>query len=81
MPSALPKPSPAPRPHLAQRAEDELMTDPLHPMHQDLLARFAAPPVAEKQWAVPTRMAVAFYAAAGAWVLVWLAYRGGIQML
>lgn len=56
-----------------------VMIDPLHPMHRELLARFAVPPVVRHDpWVDnerlprPVRMAVIFYAAVGAWGAMWL---------
>ncbi len=56
-----------------------VMIDPLHPMHRELLARFAVPPVVRhdprddnEKLPRPVRMAVIFYAAVGAWGALWL---------
>ena len=56
------------------RGCDEVMTDPLHPMHQLLLARMSAPPLAADALARPTRMAIAFYGSIAAWGAVWLMF-------
>lgn len=57
----------------------DVMTDPLHPMHRDLLARIATPPVRQIQsnreiLTRPPRLAIAFYAAIAAWGGVWLLF-------
>ena len=58
-----------------------VMIDPLHPMHRELLARFAVPPVVRndprddnERLSRPVRMAVIFYAAVGAWGALWLSF-------
>ena len=56
------------------RGSDDVMTAPLHPMHQLLLARLSAPPVAAEALARPTRMALAFYGSIAAWGAVWLMF-------
>lgn len=53
---------------------DDVMTAPLHPMHQLLLARMSAPPIAADALARPTRMAIAFYGSIAAWGAVWLMF-------
>ena len=56
----------------------DVMIDPLHPMHRDLLARIATPTPAHHVQANreiltrPPQMAFAFYAAIAAWGGVWL---------
>jgi len=53
---------------------DDLMTDPLHPMHRDLLARISAPPVAREVLVRPPRFAIPFYAGIAAWGFVWVMF-------
>jgi hypothetical protein len=65
----------------ASAAGDEVMIDPLHPMHQDLLARITAPPMRDERLPVPRRMAIGFYAAVAAWGVVWLIYRAAAAIL
>lgn len=56
----------------------DVMIDPLHPMHQQLLARYAVPVVRhdprddQEGLSRSARMAVIFYAALAAWGLCWL---------
>lgn len=59
---------------LPDERRDDVMTDPLHPMHQLLLARMSAPPLAAEALARPTRMAIAFYGSIAAWGAVWLMF-------
>lgn len=50
----------------------EAMSDPLHPMHQQLLRRFESPENAATTLNGPMRFAFIFYAAIAAWALVGL---------
>ncbi|WP_375396506.1 hypothetical protein [uncultured Sphingomonas sp.] len=50
------------------------MTNPLHPMHQELLRRVAMPGTpGATEWSRPARFATIFYLGLAAWALVGLA--------
>lgn len=53
----------------------DVMIDPLHPMHQDLLARVTGSGNIAERLTRPQRMAIAFYAAISAWGAVWLMFQ------
>lgn len=55
----------------ADRSAD-VMIDPLHPMHQDLLARISGARVMDTKLPRPQRLAIAFYGSVAGWALVWL---------
>lgn len=59
----------------------DVMIDPLHPMHQELLARISGSSVTAGRLTRPQRLAIAFYAAISAWGLVWLAFQSFAQAL
>ena len=82
MPAAKLKPQLPSRPAaLAHTLGDDVMRDPLHPMHQQLLARLTTILPAEERLTRPKRMAIGFYSAVAAWVLVWLAYGEATALL
>jgi hypothetical protein len=50
----------------------DVMINPPHPMHQDLLARISGARAMETKLPRPQRLAIAFYGSLAAWALVWL---------
>ncbi len=58
----------------AAAVDADVMSDPLHPMHRELMARMSAPVVVGEGLSCPARSAIVFYAAVSAWGLVWLVY-------
>lgn len=63
------------------KAGPDEMIDPLHPMHQHLLARFSAPTSATPAMSRPPLMAPAFYAGIAAWGALWLVVNSAINWL
>ncbi len=58
-----------------------VMTDPLHPMHRELLARISTPPVTDQGLSRPARLTIIFYAALASWGLVWLLSKSASALL
>ncbi len=58
-----------------------VMTDPLHPMHRELLARISTPPAKDQGLSRPARLAIIFYAALASWGLVWLLSKSASALL
>lgn len=68
--------------------ESGVMINPLHPMHRELLARFAVPPVDRndlrddtERLSRPVRMAVIFHASVGAWGVTWLLFEAAKSLV
>ena len=88
-PSGAVRSSPHDRPGHDRPGDDraDLMIDPPHPMHRDLLARIATPPTARRIrtnreiLTRPPSMAITFYAAIAAWGGVWLLFEALARLL
>lgn len=59
----------------------DVMVDPLHPMHRDLLARVSGSGVIAEGLTQPQRLAVAFYGAISAWGFVWLMFQAFVRIV
>lgn len=65
--------------HAPGGPDSDVMSDPLHPMHQHLLAQFSASASAAPVMTRPPFMAFAFYAGIAAWGAVWFAVNLAVE--